>query len=82
MKKKAFTIFVSMLLRSRNKISHIIKTMDKIDDNISSFSKAIQRILSKFIPPEILGEACPSCGGKLIRTEGCIHCLECSYSRC
>lgn len=80
--EKAFTIFVSMLLRSRNKIPHIIKTMDKIDDNISSFSKAIQRILSKFIPPEILGEVCPKCEGKLIRTEGCIHCLECDYSKC
>jgi len=80
--EKAFTIMVSMLLRSRNKISHILKTMNKIDDNISSFSRAIQRILSKYIPVETIGEVCPECGSQLVRENGCIHCLSCSYSKC
>ena len=80
--EKAFTIMVSMLLRSRNKISHILKTMNKIDDNISSFSRAIQRILSKYIPAETIGEVCPECGSQLVRENGCIHCLSCSYSKC
>ena len=80
--EKAFTIFVSMLLRSRNKIPHILKTMNKIDDNISSFSKAIQRVLSGYIPPETMEESCPECGSKLIRENGCIHCSSCSYSKC
>lgn len=80
--EKAFTIMVSMLLRSRNKISYILKTMNKIDDNISSFSRAIQRILSKYIPVETIGEVCPECSSQLVRENGCIHCLSCSYSKC
>lgn len=27
-------------------------------------------------------EACPSCGGELVREEGCVHCSSCEYGKC
>ena len=78
----AATLYSSMLLRHGVPIRYIIKTAKKVNDNISSFSSAMCRILSKYIPPEQLEEVCPSCGGRLVREGGCIHCLDCEYSKC
>lgn len=80
--QRAHTIFMSMLLRHGAPIEHIVKVAKKIDENISSFSSACRRVLSKYIPDETLDEKCPSCGGNLVREEGCVHCDSCSYSRC
>lgn len=81
--EKAATIYTSMLLRHGVDIKYIVKTAKKVNDNISSFSSAMCRILSKYTESEeIKGEVCPDCGGRLIRDGGCIRCLDCSYSRC
>ena len=65
-------------------LEFIIKTAKKVDDNITSFSSAICRVLSKYLSGrEIKGEVCPECGAKLVRTGGCIECSEkCGYSKC
>ena len=63
-------------------IKYIIKTARKVNENISSFTSAICRVLSKYVEKEELSEKCPDCGGKLIREGGCIRCLNCSYSKC
>lgn len=75
-------VFASISLGHGIPINYIIKTLDKIDDNISSFSKAIQRVLSNFIEKEELTEKCPECGGTLVKENGCTHCIDCTYSRC
>lgn len=80
--QRAHTIFLSMLLRHGAPITHIINVAKKVDENISSFSSACRRVLSRYVEPENLDEKCPSCGSKMIREEGCVHCTQCSYSRC
>lgn len=79
--EKAATLYSSMLLRHGVNIKYIIKTAKKVNDNITSFSSAMCRVLGKYLPTEV-GETCPECGGKLIRTGGCISCPSCGYSRC
>lgn len=81
--EKAATLYSSMLLRHGVSIEYIVKTAKKVNDNITSFSSAMCRILSKYIKPsEIKGESCPDCGGKLVRDGGCVHCIDCGYSKC
>lgn len=81
--ENAATLYSSMLLRHGVDINYIIKTARKVNDNISSFSSAMCRILAKYISNEgIKGEVCPDCGGTLVREGGCIHCKDCGYSKC
>lgn len=81
--ENAATLYSSMLLRHGVDINYIIKTARKVNDNISSFSSAICRILAKYIPNgEVKGEVCPDCGSVLIRENGCVHCSSCGWSRC
>lgn len=81
--ENAATLYSSMLLRHGVSIEYIIKTAKKVNDNISSFSSAMCRILAKYISnEEIKGEVCPDCGGTLVREGGCIHCKDCGYSKC
>lgn len=81
--KKAITLLVSMLLRHNADIKFIIKTIKKVDENITSFVSAICRILAKYVTKEeISNSVCPECGNKLINEGGCIHCTNCLYSKC
>jgi ribonucleoside-diphosphate reductase alpha chain len=79
--EKAATLYSSMLLRHGISLKYIIKTAKKVNDNIISFSSAMCRVLSKYLPKDT-GESCPECGEKLIRTGGCVSCPSCGYSRC
>ncbi|WCF57058.1 vitamin B12-dependent ribonucleotide reductase [Bacteroides phage PhiCrAssBcn13] len=81
--ENAATLYSSMLLRHGVNIKYIVKTAKKVNDNITSFSSAMCRVLSKYIPnEEVKGEVCPDCGGTLVREGGCIHCKDCGYSKC
>ena len=80
--ERAHTIFLSMLLRHRAPIEHIVNVAKKVDENITSFSSVCRRILSKYVEVEKLSETCPNCGGNLVREEGCVHCDSCEYSKC
>lgn len=81
--EKAATLYSSMLLRHGVDIDYIIKIAKKVNDNITSFSSSMCRVLSKYVKSTIInGEVCPECGGKLIRESGCVKCLDCSYSKC
>lgn len=80
--KKATALYVSMLLRHGADIKFIIKTAKKVDDNITSFTSAMNRVLSKYIEKEVLNDLCPECGSEIIREAGCEKCTNCSYSRC
>ena len=80
--EKAATLYSSMLLRHGVDIKYIIKTAKKVNDNIGSFTAAMCRVLSKYIPEEVTGEKCPECGGNVIKEGGCSHCADCEWSRC
>ena len=79
--EKAATLYSSMLLRHGVNIKYIIKTAKKVNDNITSFSSAMCRVLAKYIPVEVEGK-CPECGADLIHEGGCTHCSQCSYGKC
>ena len=79
--EKAATLYSSMLLRHGINIKYIIKTAKKVNDNITSFSSAMCRVLSKYLPKETEG-ICPNCGGKIINEGGCRHCESCEWSQC
>ena len=81
----AFTIMTSMLMRHGVKLEFIAKTLDKIPLEITSFGKAIIRILKKYIKDgiKINNTTCPECGStSLIYSGGCLQCNQCGYSRC
>ena len=79
----ATVLYSSMLMRTGANLKYIVKVSKKVDDNITSFTSAMNRIISKYIPNEIVeGETCPECGGKIIRENGCQHCSDCSWSKC
>ncbi len=80
--EKAATLYTSMLLRHNTNIKYVIKTAKKVNDNISSFSSAMCRILSKYMPSEDTGDKCPDCGGNIVRENGCLHCDSCGWSKC
>ena len=80
--EKAATLYSSMLLRHGVSIKYITKTAKKVNDNITSFSSAMCRVLSKYIPSEIVNDKCPECGSDLINEGGCVHCSSCLYSKC
>ena len=80
--EKAATLYASMLLRHGVPIKYVVKPSKKVDDNITSFTSAMCRVLNKYITDGETGEKCPECGGELIREGGCIHCKECGWSRC
>lgn len=79
--EKAATLYSSMLLRHGVNIKYIIKTAKKVNDNITSFSSAMCRVLTKYLPKEVEG-TCPNCGGKIINEGGCRHCESCEWSQC
>lgn len=79
--EKAATLYSSMLLRHGISIKYIIKTAKKVNQNITSFSSAMCRVLGTYLPTQVEGK-CPECGADLVHEGGCIHCSSCSYSKC
>ena len=81
--EKAATLYSSMLLRHGVNVKYIIKTAKKVNDNITSFSSAMCRVLAKYMPIETSG-TCPECGSPIIHEGGCEHCSnpECTWSKC
>lgn len=77
---------ISGLLRHNMPITYIIKVIStlKLDDGtINTWKNGVVRALRKFESKSVVeGEKCPECGGRLVRDGGCIHCIDCGYSRC
>lgn len=80
----ALTRIISASLRHGTDISYIVHQLEKTEGDLISFAKALARTLKKYIPDgtSVAGEKCPDCHGKLIRSEGCIKCTNCTFSKC
>lgn len=75
------TLHVSAMLRHGMPILSIMKIEDKCNGIVTSFNKAVWKVLSRYAP-EDSGEVCPDCGGAVIRENGCVHCTNCGWSKC
>lgn len=76
---------ISGLLRHKMPLTYIIKVISSLnldDSNINTWKNGVIRTLRKFNNTEGQYEKCPECGGRLVREGGCIHCLDCTYSKC
>lgn len=82
--QEGITRNVSLAMRHGIDVSFIVHQMEKTNGTLDSFSKAISRALKKYIQngTAVYGEQCSNCGGKLVRIEGCMSCLECQTSKC
>lgn len=75
------TRFTSMLMRHGAHIDYISEQVEKADINITDFSTIIGKVLGQYTSDPDSG--CPNCSeDTLIRTEGCIQCQSCGYSKC
>ena len=79
----------SLELRHQIHPRYICEQIDKSNDTITSFSKALKRILTKHYVSvdEISGEICEKCSKKgqmvaMIPESGCSRCPQCFSSRC
>ena len=86
--QKLSTRLISTGLRHGVLPRYIVDQMKKTGGNISDFSTAVARVLSKYIDAYALKEEegkCPKCGeNSLMFIEGCVKCVNtgCLYSRC
>lgn len=83
--QEVITRLVSTSLRHGADITFIVEQLNKSNGDITSFSKAIARVLSKYIDQEkFLSRAtCQDCGSTaIIFEEGCQKCLDCGSSKC
>lgn len=82
--QEALTRMISTCLRHGANIEFIVDQLQKSEGTIVSFSHAIARTLKRYNMNIEVKESCPECGGvdTLIRTEACIKCINCSFSKC
>lgn len=78
----AITRLISTSLRHGTDCKYIVEQLNKTHGSMVTLSKAIARVLGKYIAVAVTKENCPECGEKLIMEEGCKHCNSCGYSAC
>lgn len=80
------TRVISMLLRHRVKIAHIVRELDKMEDiYVGSFLFQIKKFLSQYIKDgeAVEGAKCSECGStNVVFSEGCNRCNDCGSSKC
>lgn len=82
--EEVVTRLISANLRHGTNIEFLVHQLEKTKGQLDCFSKSIARALKKYIADgsEVAGEECESCGGKLIRQEGCMTCPSCGWGKC
>lgn len=75
----------SGLLRHGVPIKFVVEQMQKATNDISSMSAAAARVLKGYIKDgeKVIGITCPTCHSEnLVYEQGCVRCLNCSWSKC
>lgn len=74
----------SAALRHGCEIRFLVEQLEKSKGDLWSLSKATARSLKKYIADGVAvsGASCESCGGSLIRQEGCPRCPACGWTKC
>jgi len=80
--ERTLTLSASMLLRHGAPLHYVNHVITKIDENVTSFSSALRRTLSRYMDEETLDEKCPECGGSMVQEESCRRCSQCAFSKC
>ena len=80
----AITRLISTSLRHGADIKFIVEQLNKSKGDLFSFTKAIARVLKKYIPDGANSTvSCMECGStNVIFQEGCSSCLDCGSSKC
>jgi len=79
------TRLLSTSLRHGAPLNALVSQLTKCDGEVTAFSKAILRVLKKYITDEEYLEVsrCRSCQSKkLIMESGCVKCADCGHSGC
>jgi hypothetical protein len=79
------TRLVSCSLRHGADIQFVVQQLEKSKGDLSAFSKAISRVLKKYIKDgtKVHGVRCSQCGSEsIVRQEGCQVCQNCGNSKC
>lgn len=80
--EESITRMLSFGLRHGGDITFAVEQLRKSKGDITSFSKAVARVLNKYVKERDTNVKCPECGDSLILEEGCSHCNSCGYSKC
>jgi len=80
----AITRLISTSLRHGAEIKFIVEQLNKTEGDLTSFTKAMARILKQYIPEgtEIKGVKCDTCGNGMVMENGCAVCKSCGYTKC
>jgi len=83
--QESITRLLSTSLRHGTPLTYLVSQMRKSGGTVVAYSKAIARVLSKYVKVSEEGskEKCPSCGSdKYFFVEGCNKCSDCGYGAC
>jgi ribonucleoside-diphosphate reductase alpha chain len=82
--QEIITRLISTSLRHGADIKFLVEQLNKSHGDITSFNKAIARILKKYIPDGAKSTIkCNNCGSdNVIFEEGCMNCKSCGSSKC
>ncbi|KKM20660.1 hypothetical protein LCGC14_1643180, partial [marine sediment metagenome] len=72
-------------LRHGTPLSAVVSQLSKCEGDITAFSKAMMRVLRKYISDEEYLEIsrCYMCGSaNLVLNAGCLECADCGLSAC
>lgn len=82
---RMITRLLSTSLRHGAPLNALVSQLSKCDGEVTAFSKALMRVLRKYISDEeyLATAACQQCGSKnLVLQEGCLKCNDCGMSGC
>lgn len=82
---RMITRLLSTSLRHGAPLNALVSQLTKCDGEVTAFSKAILRVLKKYITDEEYLEVsrCSSCQSKnLVMEQGCLQCKDCGFSGC
>jgi ribonucleoside-diphosphate reductase alpha chain len=78
--QEVITRLISTSLRHGCDVKFLADQLNKSYGDVTSFSKAISRVLKKYVPDGHI--KCPECTTGMVMSEGCMSCPSCGHSAC